>query len=79
LAARRHQRDSSNLTNLAEGIGKSAQVLRAYMGKLEDELSAVAAVSDGSQEAKLFAIRAQIQPLREALDYLAEGRASKGT
>jgi hypothetical protein len=61
----------SNLANLEVGLKKSGVVLRSYLAKLTDELSDTAAVTDGSQNAKLAAIRAQIAPLNEALRYLA--------
>ena len=62
----------NNLRNLEEGLNGAGAVLRAYLTKLTGELSDVAAVQDDQQEAKLAAIRAQIEPLKDSLRYLAE-------
>ena len=78
LAEARRERDrlttvpdwlEQNIQNLETGLSAASRPLREYMGVLEGALSDAAAAQD---EAQIAAVRAQLQPLRDALQYLAQ-------
>jgi hypothetical protein len=56
-----------NIANLEDALEKASGPLHAYMGVLQDELAAQAA-----EPVRVAAIRAQLEPVHEALRYLAD-------